>query len=345
VVLLPENLHGFRIEVQRLPQGTLDVLNRDLFIGFALLRETFLPLDEYAIEPSEAHRNDELASCRRFFWVRPRSGAEQCQVMLQLLRQADAAGLRVLVLPELCHSINRGHTEDHTDTWQAAIDWFMGEERKHLRVVIAGSRHVERETERGPERRNELLILVQGCPPWVHNKFNPMSLGHERSSMQREHIHTSPRSLTLFLDQDWSFVPLICKDFLLNQARALLQSLRPGLVLISSMSEKTQDFERDALGLTSGCQAIVIYANTALELPGRVPTAPAALGFITRPLLETTDEPSRRSKVSIETPHPQKCPRKEWAARTSPLIGATSAAAALERWPIRHDETARSENT
>jgi predicted amidohydrolase len=335
VVLLPDNLHGFQLDAQRLPQGTLDVLNDDFSIGFALLSQTFLPLAEYAIEPSERHPNEELKQSRRFFWVRPFDAAQQCEVMLRLLRKADDAGVRVLVFPELCHTIDRGDSERHVDTWQSMIDWFNGRERKHLRVLIAGSRHVERETERGEkERRNELLVLVHGCPTWVHNKFNPMLLGREPSRTHREHIHTSPRTMTLFLDRDWSFVPLICKDFLLNEARALLQSLSPGLVLISSMSDKTQDFERDALGFTSACQAVVVYSNIALE-PSGDPPAPAALGFVTRPLLETRHRPSKKAMVRVETPHPKKFSREQWAAPSSPGLGTTWGSGSLKRWRLR----------
>jgi hypothetical protein len=334
VVLLPDNLHGFQLDAQRLPQGTLDVLNDAFFIGFAVLRQTFLPLAEYAIEPSEEHPNEELKQGRRFFWVRPLDAGLQCEVMLRLLRTADDAGVRVLVFPELCHAINRGDSDRHVDTWQSMIDWFNGPERKHLRVLIAGSRHVEREAERGDkERRNELLVLVHGCPTWTHNKFNPLLLGREQL-MEREHIHTLPRTMTLFLDQEWSFVPLICKDFLLNEARALLQALSPGLVLISSMSNKTQDFERDALGLTSACQAVVVYSNIALEPSKPPPALRAALGFITRPLLETGDPPLEPI-VRVETPHPRECPREEWAGPSSPSVGATQKSLALATyWPL-----------
>lgn len=209
----------------------------------------------------------EREGCPRFFGVRPRATTDQEARVLALLQAADVGGLDVLVFPEL--SIG--------ETMLAQVRHWFGTARRSLRVVVAGSRHLEIGGQDGaePVRRNRASSLIAPDEEAAHDKFVPFV--HKDGGIEhREDIHVMPKRLTLHLCQDFAFTVLICKDFLDEEAHQLLVRLQPRLVLVPAFSAKTQGFEANAARLTAAAQSMVVVANVPM---GRDP----AVALFARP--------------------------------------------------------------
>lgn len=189
----------------------------------------------------------------RFFHVRPTRSAEQKDRILRLLDQADEAGVRILVLPELCVD---------QDIAGAIDQWFTRPGRA-ISILVCGSMHVERDG----HRRNVSTVLMPGGQRIEHFKFNPfyVPLRDDGGTLAeyREDIVTHPSTVTVAVCGDWSFSVLICKDFLEPGVDRLLELLSVRLVLVPACSPKTDIFEPIAGILAARNQAVVLIGNLA----------------------------------------------------------------------------------
>ncbi len=218
----------------------------------------------------------------RFFHVRPKRTAEQQAVILRLLDEADAAGARVVLLPELCVD---------EDIVAAIRDWFAKPERA-VAILICGSMH----TVRDGKQRNVSTILTAGGGMVEHFKFNPFSLalptGDGEVALHREDIVTTPSLITVLMCGDWSFTSLICKDFLEPGVDRALQQLGVRIVLVPACSPKTSIFEPIAAILAARNQALVLVGNLADPGPSEVASV-----LVARPTQDLSVERVLRSEI------------------------------------------------
>lgn len=219
--------------------------------------------------------------------VLPTDEQEQRRRLLSLVDRALAEGVRLLVFPELSvpHSL------------LADLETHLSQTRPADRpVIIAGSSHVEDEHGRW---RNRATLLLPGSTRLTHDKFEPFSFmdwqddGSPAPMAERlEDIHRE-RSLCVYICGRWSFVVLICKDFMTRSIITLLEQLRPRLVLVPALSPKTEPFETHARMLGLHTQAIVLVANAAGE---GSPQAQSVLAWL--PLRGDSCSSLHRSEVS-----------------------------------------------
>lgn len=219
----------------------------------------------------------------RFYHVRPARSEEQRERILRLLDQADQAGTRILVLPELCVDQDIA----------AAIDAWFDHPDRSLSILVCGSMHVERDG----HKRNVSVILMPGGRRIEHFKFNPfyVPLPTDGGGLaeHREDIVTHPSTVTVAMCGDWSFTVLICKDFLEPSVDRLLELLGVRLVLVPACSPKTDIFEPIAGILAARNQAVVLIGN--LTDPGSDDPASA---IVTRPTKKNRIQRITREEIN-----------------------------------------------
>lgn len=184
-----------------------------------------------------------------FYQVRPKDErTENYRARLKAgLAIAAAAGASMVVLPELC-----------TDAGLEAdiVAWFAA--TPAVKVVIAGSRHLEQHE----PRRNRARVLLRGLRPddhLFHDKFSNFSI--KLAGVLREERIERPNKVTIIAGRRWSFSPLICKDFMEPEPRHILEKLRVSVVLVPSMSPKTDLYVTSASAVAQHAQALVFVAN------------------------------------------------------------------------------------
>jgi len=64
---------------------------------------------------------------------------------------------------------------------------------------------------------------------------------------------------------EWSFVTLVCKDFLGSEVETVLTHVRPRLVVVPAMSPKLQPFKARTASLISHAQSFVLIANVPIR--------------------------------------------------------------------------------
>ena len=95
----------------------------------------------------------------------------------------------------------------------------------------------------------------------------------------------------------WSLAVLVCKDFLSLGAHQALTSVRPALIVVPAMSERSAVFEADAAGLTGATQATCVIANQVGPARDGDPEDPAVV-IVTRPVPWALMEIVRRRAVT-----------------------------------------------
>lgn len=227
-------------------------------------------------------RWDEDRSRGRFFGVRPRDPAAAAAAVRELVAQAVAARAALIVFPEL----------SVTDDGLAAIAGAAATLAPPP-LVVAGTRHT---AEDGPPRN--VATVLAGDRRFEHGKWNPFVHGE-----LIEGIVSAPAQVIARGTVDgagrfaWSLAVLVCKDFLSLAAHQALTALRPSLIVVPAMSERTAVFEADAVGLTAATQATCVIANqTGVPAAGE-PEDPAVV-IVTRPVPWALTEIVRRSEVS-----------------------------------------------
>lgn len=186
---------------------------------------------------------------KAFYRVRPREPSEDYRGRIRKgLEIAAREGARIVMLPELS-------TDARLEAELAA--WF--ETNRSVRLLVAGSRHLD-----GPDepRRNRARVLMRGLAPselLTHDKYSYFTI--DFAGADRLEDIERPSELSLVSGRRWSFSPLICKDFIEGTTRRLLCDLRARVVMIASMSPKTELYEVQAKGLAQDAQAIVFVSN------------------------------------------------------------------------------------
>jgi predicted amidohydrolase len=188
-----------------------------------------------------------------FHSVRPLDRAARVQDAKEQLAVAQAAGCAVVILPEM--SLDPGGVDD-------IIQW--SKENGHpFSLLVLGSAHV---TGAGGTHTNVSTTLLPNGSRVEHSKWNPFEIPLPRKDTSelaphRELITASSPRVRLVLAGAWSFVVLVCKDFLDAGVVTLLEDLRARLVLVPARSPKTADFESGAQQLAAAAQAVVVVAN------------------------------------------------------------------------------------
>ncbi len=189
----------------------------------------------------------------RFFHVRPKRSQAQQETILGLLDQAEKAGARIVVLPEL--SVD-------ADIVAAVQAWFEHPSRL-MSLLVCGSMHAVRDD----QHRNVSTIFLRGGRSLEHFKFNPFYIPLPTDdgtlAVHREDIVTHPSVIRIVVCGAWSFTTLICKDFLEADVDRSLEALAVRMVLVPACSPKTDIFEPIAGILAARNQAVVVIANLA----------------------------------------------------------------------------------
>jgi predicted amidohydrolase len=249
LALVPEDLGAMRLvlDTRDADQSCplIDLQHQVLATGVPNRSE-----DEFQMEIQE-----ENGACFLFLYA-PADSGRQRDRLLCIVRRAAAAGVTVLVLPELCTD---------AETLGAVVE----ELRKSpgtLRLLVIGSHHVR---EPGGALRNECVAVLQGSPRLLrHRKFSPYVLRDREKGDVREGIASGPRSLTVFLSDHWSFTLLVCKDLLDPSVRHLLEDLGVSLVLVPALTPKTAQFQTYTAALAHTNQALVVVANNPIFQQG-----------------------------------------------------------------------------
>ncbi|WP_426754770.1 nitrilase-related carbon-nitrogen hydrolase [Myxococcus sp. Y35] len=194
-----------------------------------------------------------------FFEVTPKNEEQQTRILIELLEKAEKAGTRLLVFPELCLT---------NALIEVVRKWFRASTRQ-LCLLVAGSAHVEVEG----RRLNRSVMFLQGGPEYTHDKMRPFAFG---DPLRTEDISTSPKRVTLHMSGAWSFVSLICKDFITRELVNLLAELRASLVFVSAMTPKADAFQDFAHQLATQAQSMVLIANIPEVPPPTPPQAPSS---------------------------------------------------------------------
>ena len=190
-----------------------------------------------------------------FFGVRPLDEPVQWNRIQALLDQAEALGVKLVLLPELAV----------TQELSRQLGQYMAGPTRRLPVLVAGSFHFTEEERQVNVNRSQ-AFAVGLMQPLEHDKFNPYVMkqwdGKELESPLREKITERPRRLTIHWSEDgWSFTTLICKDFLDQDTLKLLDALRINFVFVVALSSETDSFRRGAERLLDSGQTMTFVAN------------------------------------------------------------------------------------
>ena len=183
---------------------------------------------------------------------RPRDRAAQAYWAIEILKKADANGVTVLVFPELCLD-------------QAGTELLLRYFREHcstLLLVVAGSFHVNR----NGARFNECHAAIRHrAEPFIHRKFAEFFVRDDNDVERTEAISRTPRRLTIYASERWSFSLLICKDILEAGARFVLEQVGVCSIFVPAFSPKMAAFTGFVNGLSQSNQAVVVVANNPSE--------------------------------------------------------------------------------
>ena len=220
----------------------------------------------------------------RFFGVRPRDGGAATEAVREVMARAVAAGAQVIVFPELAVA------GDGLEAVAGAAATVLPPP-----LVVAGTRHTDQGTPRN------VATVLAGERRFEHAKWNPFVHGQ-----LIEGIVSTPAQVIVRGTVDaagrfvWAMAVLVCKDFLSLGAHQALTAVRPSLIVVPAMSERTAIFEADAVGLTGATQATCVIANQVATPRAGEPEDPAVL-IVTRPVPWALTEIVRRSEVTPPT--------------------------------------------
>lgn len=270
--LLPQHGRSHQVRLSFESEDVLADLRPETRMGVAI------PSDR--LPDLRFERTDELQPS--FFDMRPRDPGAQQEAILNLLDEADRAGVRVLLLPEL---------SVHQDIATAVERW-LARPGRSVSILVCGSMHIER----NGQRRNASPILLPGGRSIEHFKFGPASqpLPAADGSLvdHREDVVTHPSVIPVLMCGDWSFTVLIGQDLLEPGVDRILELLGVRLVLVPSCSPRADTLEPIAAALATRNRAVVLVGN--LTDPG--PDQPAS-AIIARPVRENMIQKVLRSEI------------------------------------------------
>jgi len=241
--LAPSDLHHFEIDLDfRLQDRLGPILDKE--------NQVFVTCHPNDSLKELFARNDDTPA-DSFFWFQPKDAERQDRIVRALLERAVAAGASVVLFPELC--LESG----------AARRWLeeLQSPPPPIRLLVAGSHHEEV----NGRRRNQALALLRGRKePLRHWK----SFRYVDKELGREDIHEDAPGFTVYFSGGWSLAILICKDFLVERVRQMLEAMAVNLVLVPSMTGSATPFEGFVPMLAQTHQAFVIMANSPAEESG-----------------------------------------------------------------------------
>jgi predicted amidohydrolase len=250
--LAPEDLRGLSISASWSASEQLAPLAFKKTARFAA-GVTNKTLDEFGLTRYR------VADSPVFFDVKAKD-PDQTKTIEAILSAAGSENVDVLVLPELCLTLN---SVEHVRAWRQAVGG------ARIPLVIAGSVHLR--NEQGEAGTNESLAFLGGKEV-RHSKFRPFIFDDQLADdgetimpekvERTEHLKPATNRFTVHYSGDWSFVVLICKDALDLATQELVRALAVQLVLIPAMSESTHELHDLANLLAADPQAITVIANT-----------------------------------------------------------------------------------
>jgi len=270
--LLPQHGRSHQVRLSFESEDVLADLRPETRMGVAI------PGDRLADLHFE--RSDEPQP--RFFDVRPREPEAQRDAILSLLDEADRAGVRVLLVPEL--SVNQEIV--------TAVERWLARPGRSISILVCGSMHVERDG----QRRNASPILLPGGRSIEHFKFGQASLPFPAEDgalvEHREDVVMHPPVIPVLMCGDWSFTVLIGPDLLEPGVDRILELLGVRLVLVPSCSPRADALEPIAAALATRNRAVVLVGNLTDAGPDQ-----AASAIIARPIRENTIQRILRREI------------------------------------------------
>lgn len=187
-------------------------------------------------------------SGQHFFPVKYFDSALQAKRVTALVAQAAEYNVTIAVLPELCHN------EEARDEALSAIEALGAPP-----VLLAGSSHLVAD---GHARNRATLMYPRFRIRVDQDKLAPVTVA--RSSKRPmgcvEGIDVGSE-LILHAGSTWTLAALTCADLLDPGVADVVVRLAPSIVLIASMTPKTDAFEAAVHRLVDQCQSIVVLAN------------------------------------------------------------------------------------
>ncbi len=211
--------------------------------------------------------------------------AVQARCCLNLLELAAVDGCRVVVFPELSAP---------KKVVDAMARWLDGQ--NVVELVVAGSRH---RRARDGRWHNQSQILFRG---WRrrrrHHKFRSFAFfdrgeGGSGRVKRTEHLAVGMPAMTVWLSPRWSTTVLLCKDAIQEPMPQLLGELRANLVLVPSLTFKTDAFAAGAAAVATTAQGITLIANACISASPRGKRAEVVIGM-----------PTQLGSVTSQTPPP-----------------------------------------
>ncbi|MGA9871758.1 MAG: hypothetical protein WBQ44_11535 [Rhodococcus sp. (in: high G+C Gram-positive bacteria)] len=200
----------------------------------------------------------------QFYGVHPVDRSAQSQAVDRALALADGTQLASIAMVAELATVE----EDAADLSNLSFE--------NLKIVVSGSYH---HLDENGTRRNSILTHFVGEPSLIrrHSKTGVFKVKVTREVREgfgfdgEQHEWMDGRQLSekvepsfevrVFLGEKISCVVLICADFLDRSVKAVLDKLRPTVVLVSSMTPKVGVFVNQAQGLVGSSQSTTILIN------------------------------------------------------------------------------------
>ena len=226
----------------------------DLRLNFAF-EEDMRALDHSPVRVATVHpaslltRDFDWDKDDRHLWnVHPRRG-EVVDRIHRGIRESAAMGARVIILPELCCAAD--HQADIHSTWESV---------EGPSLLIAGSFHRELE---GPQGLWQNVCRIYGGSGTVVELTKIVPYAHGQT-IEKIEFQSRPR-VEIFWSDRVTMMVFICVDFLLDTLRDIARDLDVSLVVIPSMSQKSQVFHGLMDGHVAATQAAAIFANVLVS--------------------------------------------------------------------------------
>ena len=181
----------------------------------------------------------------------------QFERVTKLIETANREGVEVLVLPELCVD----------DQLQQRVIYYL-QSHPCPAVVVAGSAHLY-SNQAGTAKQSNRLQLTVRQQVFEYFKFCPLERyegSYQDQPVQMDEL-LSPIQMhfRVLVAEQWSIMPLICKDFLHDAASAVIGQVRPAQVLVPALSLKSDPFAGRGASVTTNAQTILVVADNGID--------------------------------------------------------------------------------
>jgi hypothetical protein len=249
----------------------------DLRLNFSLY-EDLRELDQGLLRVASVHPNtvaiegildvfdwDPLGA-DEFWRVRPKTP----QVVERIIKGIELAAeksAQMIILPELCAS--EAEQAQILAAWKAV----QGNTGDGPSLMIAGSYH--RTVEPGNHRQN--VCHIYGRSGAQSEVLKAVPFVHDLGGAEGIEFTARPR-VEIFCSYRFTMMVFICVDFLLERLRDIARDLDVSLVVVPSMSGKSQVFRGLIDGHVAATQATSIFVNVLKS------TDEQSLGYLSSPM-------------------------------------------------------------